>query len=295
MEKVYILARVPSKELAGSRPTLWAFDPSALQIDWGVYPEVDSTASLDVFLKDQKPLPKTAETKTIVESCGLVGIRQYDDTTWKGCGFFLCKARGLGHGKPHMKDMVKRLKAKLKKDEIPLFARGALYHWALLSAVGILTRGGELVKEKHFILQDGWIGWLSLDSADMEKMKELADNNPFALALISMGGDKGGWAVSSYYIYHMNEEAKKKTLTAMQKVQAYIGKMYVERFQQQLEHAISKNKVYTRKKRETLAFAANTIYDCYQEIDPSRGVFHDVEFISGPYNVGGSFEDTAIV
>ena len=93
----------------------------------------------------------------------------------------------------------------------------------------------------------------------------------------------------------MNEEAKKQTLTAMQKVQAYIGKRYTERFQEQLEDAILQKKVYTIKKRGTLAFAANTIYDCYQQIDPSRGVFDDTEFMSGPYYVGGSFDDTALV
>lgn len=69
----------------------------------------------------------------------------------------------------------------------------------------------------------------------------------------------------------------------------------MERFQQQLKDAILKKKVHTIKDRKTLAFAANTIYDCYQQIDPSRGVFHDVEFLSGPYNVGGSFDDTALV
>ena len=69
-----------------------------------------------------------------------------------------------------------------------MFARGALYQWALLSVAGILDSRNptEILPRKSFSLIDAWSGRLKLTDHNIEELEALATDEYSRAAVAKM-------------------------------------------------------------------------------------------------------------
>jgi hypothetical protein len=71
-------------------------------------------------------------------------------------------------------DLGQALRTKLKGGGTPMFARGALYQWALLSVAGVLDSldPSKILPGKSFSLDDGWTGHVKLTPSRTQLLKK---------------------------------------------------------------------------------------------------------------------------
>ena len=212
-----------------------------------------------------------------------VMISQYENNEWYIDDFFFAYKNDL------KTKLIKDLKKDLKEKEVPIFARGSLYVWALLSVAGLIDENTNLIKKGQSLkVDDSWNGWLKVDSNDIKQMETLADSDPAALKLVEKAKANKGTSMRSFMI----EYAK---LSPMQRVQGYVANKYLAQMLFKLKHALQSGNVKQIANRRRPALTQNSIYDCYQQVKDISGQDRIKIVESAPVYVGSSFIDRTLV
>lgn len=230
----------------------------------------------------------------------MVSIKTNDPSLnrWVGAGFFFCNSENKDVKRKY-NEAKQNLRHRLRREQVPMFARGALYHWALFSVAGLLQHDPpyQFKSGKLFVLQDAWRGFLKLTPERLESMTILAGKDKAALALIEQIKEIGGAFVDSQY---MNSDYEKKD-TPITTILKYATAMKQQLMIDQLAKAVNDKKVKQFKPFEQDMFKLPTIYNLYQKVngilkqDRNDSVVHNVIFGSGPYCVGSSFIDRTFI
>lgn len=302
VEKVYIYCEIPKPSFKEMRRYLGAFDYTVCRhmqeahlFIVGEAPEFKlNVNNLSEFVAQQTALNRD-EAKIFKKHC-LVDIHEFSDTEWRQGSFFFNY-----NDDPSKATKIEWLKTICKARNIPIFARGGLYNWALLSVVDLLDENNNIKDKKAFKIEDAWSGWLKVDSNDIDKMNRLAENSPDALKIVNDAKIRNGVPIYSRFIElarRGRSEEHKHLLTPKEKVQSYAANKYLAQMESQLQKAEQEEKVKQIGEITRPAFSQNSIYDCYQRVNIAPLFPTDkttFEFTTGPIFVGSSFSDRTIL
>ena len=298
VDKVYIYSAIPKPEydymgrfFGALAYEIWKPFPSHLKPNLDHAPEFKlGEHDISNFFTQQTALTEK-DAKVFRESV-LVDIRELDDNEWRQDHFF----KHSGNDSKARK--INFLKTLCNAHGTPMFARGALYNWALMSVVGLIDENNYIKDEKVLKLEDAWAGWLKVDHNDIEKMTKLAENAPDALEIVAAAKIKNGILVNSRIIeLARNEHAAehKRLLHPKEKVLAYVAGKYLAQMDKKLQRAMQTGRVRQIGERKRTTFSQNSIYDCYQQVKDVPGSNNTKEFESGPLFVGSSFSDRTVL
>ena len=118
----------------------------------------------------------------------MVAIKDNRGGDWCGEGFFYSIIDGQSYNNSEAFIDAKQALRKKLKGETPMFARGALYQWALLSVAGVLDSRdpSKILPGKSFSLIDGWTGHLKLTPDNIEYLESLATDDESKAAVAKM-------------------------------------------------------------------------------------------------------------
>ena len=231
-----------------------------------------------------------------IEKISLVAIKTNGGGDWRGEGLFYSSINGYSYNHSDaFIDAKQALRTKLKGEGTPMFARGALYQWALLSVAGVLDSldPSKILPGKSFSLIDGWTGHVKLTPDDIEYLESLATDDESKAAVAKM---KGGECTINSKDMDVANTAKYNPDRPMNRIKTFLVTSYKLTMLSKLNEAQRTGKVKRighRLKNE--AFSFPTIYDCYQEIDPVNSDDTETFYATGPLYVGSSFNDRTLL
>ena len=240
--------------------------------------------SLETDLPEIAPSTKTytATHYDAIQRCSLVSIRGSTDLGWQGSGFFhpLNKA-------------VEEYTARMRDEEVPLIARGALFHWVMLRMAGYADSDINI----NFSLTDSWHGRLFLSEDEQAQLAtEITKGNHKAwLKDGALHGFKvdSGMLQTAFDIGLLGENYRRRDpaiLSEEQRRDAHVGALYVRKRAKSIESKKKDSIVHTLSARSKSSppMFRNGFYSAMQET-----TFTDdghVKFTTMPQLVAAAFK-----
>ena len=188
IDKVYIYAKTPTEEFNYLEAFLGAFDYESCDenLQKLIREKAVEYEKNNVYPDDLRFCKKIrSRIGELLEKNALVEIRKYDVNEWRQHLFFYPATEDS-----YKAYLVENLQSRLQQKNIPLFARGALYNWALLSVVGLLDEDNHIKAGKEFKIDAGYESYLLVADNDIESMKKLAEDDVDALTFVFLAEQK---------------------------------------------------------------------------------------------------------
>jgi hypothetical protein len=295
IDKVYIYTKTPKKGFDHLVPFLGAFDYESCNKH--LQKLIDANAKeykKDYVYPDDLIFCKNIRFGESLEKNALVEIHKYNVNEWRQHLFFYPATEN-----PYKAYLVKELQTRLQQSNVPLFARGALYNWALLSVVGLLDENNHIIAGKEFKIDAGYKSHLLVADNDIQEMGVLAGGDDDALSFVSEAAQKRRVPIYFYdfgLARQASSEEGRMSLSPKQKVKAYAIDKYLKQMESDLKSAVEAGGVKRiAGARNAKPFSQDSVHDLYQQIKAVPEDKTMKALVTGPLFVGSSFTDRALL